>query len=95
MRVKVVLVLVLAVAVTSALAIAVVITAGVVVAARVVRDGLQAHAEALAGYWSTNKAAETAFVSLDDVVAEWNLQNPGEQGMVLESDSELEELLDD
>lgn len=83
--------LVLAVAVVlSALAIA----AGVVVAARAVRDGLQAHAEALAGYWSTNKAAETAFVSLDDVVAEWNLQNPGEQGMVLESEQALEEILE-
>lgn len=56
---------------------------------------MQDHAEALAGYWSTTKAAETAFVSLDDVLAEWNLEHPKGNELILEGDDELEDVLDD
>lgn len=67
----------------------------VVVAARTLAAAVQVHAEALAGYWSTNKAAETAFVSLDDVLAEWNLDHPKGGELVLEGAGDLEDALDD
>lgn len=67
--------------------------AAVVVAARTLAAAVQGHAEALAGYWSTNKAAESAFVSLDDVIAEWNLEHPKGNELILEGDGDLEDLL--
>lgn len=67
--------------------------AAVVVAARWLSQAVREHAEALAGYWSTAKAGDAAFVSLDDVIAEWNLEHPQGNELVLEGDEELEDLL--
>lgn len=71
------------------------IAVGVVRAGKFIAEAINNHAISLAGYWSTSKAAEAAFVSLDDVVAEWNLENPKSGEMVLETDAPQDEILED
>lgn len=71
---------------------AVVLGVALILAARSLAGGLQAHGEALVGYWGT-KPSETVSVDVEEIVARWNLDHPEGGEMVLESELDSDGVL--